>query len=397
MVNRSSAGPASPEEAEQADTITLASSFALPPPARPGDRLNDIDTPALLLDLAAFEENLRAMQAHAELNRMALRPHAKAHKCPEIALRQLALGAVGICCQKVSEAVPFVQAGVKDILISNEVVGRQKLALLARLATKARLTVCVDHPDALAALSMALQAQHASVSVLVEVDVGHKRCGVPSPRDAVELADQAARLPNVRFAGVQAYHGGIQHKRSFEQRRAAAAQSARLAARHVDALRQAGYACEVVTGGGTGTVAFDAASGVFTELQPGSYAFMDRDYGALEWGGQLVFQHALFVLGTVISTPVADRIVLDVGLKSLTGESGLPQVAKRSGLRCTTLNDEHCVLVAEGDTRPPALGERVLLIPGHCDPTFNLHDEIVVLRDREVVALWPVAARGLSR
>ena len=373
------------------------SELRLPPAASPGDSINDLDTPALLLDLHAFEENMRTLQALAEQHGVSLRPHAKAHKCPEISLRQIALGADGICCQKVSEALPFVRAGVKDILISNEVVGVQKLSLLAHLAAEARVTVCVDHPEALAALSAALDAQQSFVDVLVEVDIGQKRCGVQTPGEAVALADQIARLPNVRFAGIQAYHGGIQHKRSFEQRQRAAEKGARLAAQYVQALRQAGHACEVVTGGGTGTAAFDAASGVFTELQPGSYAFMDGDYGAMEWGDLFVLRHALFLLGTVISTPTPDRAVLDVGLKSTTGESGLPQVAGRDGLRCTGLNDEHCLLAADDAGARPALGERLRLIPAHCDPTFNLHDEVVGVRNGRVEAVWPVAARGLSR
>jgi len=381
---------------EHAQHAAAERALPLPPVARPGDGLEDIDTSALILDLDAFEENLRAMQALAEVHGVNLRPHAKAHKCPEISLRQIALGAQGVCCQKVTEALPFIRAGVRDILISNEVVGARKLDLLARLAAEVRLTVCVDHPDGLTALSAALDAHQSGVDVLVDVDIGQKRCGVQSPDEAVALADLAARLPNVRFAGIQAYHGGIQHKRSFEQRRLAAEKGARLAARYVDALRRAGHACEVVSGGGTGTAAFDAASGVFTELQPGSYAFMDGDYGAMEWGELTAFRHALFVLGTVISAPTAERAVLDVGLKSTTGESGLPQVAGRNGLRCVGLSDEHCIVAGDKAARP-SLGERLRLIPGHCDPTFNLHDEVVALRNGRVEAIWPVAARGLSR
>ncbi|MFT0849268.1 DSD1 family PLP-dependent enzyme [Achromobacter sp. F4_2707] len=365
--------------------------------ARVGDRLEDVDTPALILDLDAFEDNLRGMQSLAELHGVALRPHGKAHKCPEIALRQVALGARGICCQKVTEAWPFLQAGITDILISNEVVGRQKLELLAHLASQARVTVCVDHPEALKALSAALDARHSFVDVLVEVDIGQKRCGVQSPEQAVALANQVASLPNVRFAGIQAYHGGIQHKRSFEDRQRAAAKGVKATVGYVDALRQAGFACEVVTGGGTGTAGFDAASGVFTEVQPGSYAFMDGDYGVMEWGEVMALRHALFLQGTVISTPTPERAVLDIGLKSTSAESGLPQVVGREGLRCTALNDEHCILIAEDPRKRPALGERLLLIPGHCDPTFNLHDELVVVRQGVVEGIWPVAARGLSR
>lgn len=369
----------------------------IPRLARVGDRLEDVDTPALILDLDAFENNLRSMQALAESHGMALRPHAKAHKCPEISLRQVALGARGVCCQKVTEAVPFVQAGITDILITNEVVGRPKLELLAQLASRVHLSVCVDHPEALKALSAALDAQHSFADVLVEVDIGQKRCGVQTHAEAVALADLTVRLPNVRFAGVQAYHGGVQHKRDFDLRQRAAQKGTKTAAGFVDALRQAGYACEVVSGGGTGSAMFDAASGVFTELQPGSYAFMDADYGALEWGAVADLRHALYLWGTVISVPTAQRAVLDIGLKSTTAESGLPQPAAVPGVRCIALNDEHCILMADDPAMRPALGEKLKLIPGHCDPTFNLHDELVVVRNGLVEALWPISARGLSR
>src|SRR5690606_35125041 len=182
--------------------------------ASPGDTLDRVDTPALILELDAFEDNLRTMQALAETHGVALRPHAKAHKCPDIALRQLAMGAQGICCQKVTEAIPFIQAGITDILISNEVVGKRKLELLARLAGEARLTVCVDRASALKELSAALDARHSGEDILVEVDSGQHRCGVQSHEEAIALAELAQRLPNVRFAGIQAYHGGIQHKHS---------------------------------------------------------------------------------------------------------------------------------------------------------------------------------------
>lgn len=369
----------------------------VPPVAAIGDRIDDIDTPALILDLDAFEDNLRSMQALAESHGVALRPHGKAHKCPEIALRQVALGAQGVCCQKVSEALPFAEAGITDILITNEVVGRRKLEMLAQLAGRVKLTVCVDHPEALKALSACLDAHHSFADVLVEVDIGQKRCGAQTHAEAVALADLTARLPNVRFAGVQAYHGGVQHKRSFEQRQRAAEKGAKTTSGFVDALQHAGYACEVVTGGGTGSVKFDAASGVFTEIQPGSYAFMDADYGAMEWGEATCLQHALFLWGTVISVPTPQRAVLDIGLKSTTAESGLPQVVGRPGLQCAALNDEHCILTTDDAKLRPDLGEKLKLIPGHCDPTFNLHDELVVVRKGVVEDIWRIAARGLSR
>ncbi|MGE8672061.1 MAG: DSD1 family PLP-dependent enzyme [Achromobacter kerstersii] len=371
--------------------------IALPPPAQPGDPLARVDTPSLVLDLTPFEANLRAMQAWADRHDVALRPHAKAHKCPEIALRQLALGARGICCQKVSEALPFVAAGIRDIHISNEVVGPQKLALLAQLARTAKMSVCVDNAQNLAQISHAMAQAGAEIDVLVEVDVGQGRCGVSDDALVLALAQQARDLPGVNFVGLQAYHGSVQHYRTREERAQVCKQAARIAASHAQLLRENGIACDIITGGGTGSAEFDAASGVYTELQAGSYAFMDGDYGANEWDGPLKFQNSLFVLSTVMSVPAADRVILDAGLKSTTAECGPPAVFDAVGLTYAAINDEHGVVrVAPGATAP-ALGDVLRLVPSHVDPTFNLHDGLVVVRDGVVQDIWEIAARGFSR
>ena len=358
---------------------------------------DSVDTPSLVLDLTAFEANLRAMQAWADRHEVALRPHAKAHKCPEIALRQLALGARGICCQKVSEALPFVAAGIRDIHISNEVVGPAKLKLLAQLARVAKISVCVDNAANLAQISQAMAAAGAQVDVLVEVDVGQGRCGVADDATVLALAQQARALPGVEFAGLQAYHGSVQHFRTRQERADVCRQAARIAASYQLLLRESGIACDTITGGGTGSAEFDAASGVFTELQAGSYAFMDGDYGANEWDGPLTFKNSLFVLSTVMSTPAPDRVILDAGLKSTTAECGPPAIHGTPGLKYAAINDEHGVVrVAEG-TQPPALGDTLLLVPSHVDPTFNLHDGLVVVRDGIVQDIWEISARGFSR
>lgn len=373
-----------------------ASVPGLIPAAAPGDPLARVDTPSLVLDLDAFEHNLRAMQAWADRHGVRLRPHAKAHKCPEIARRQLALGARGICCQKVSEAVPFVAAGIDDVHISNEIVGPAKLALLAQLARVARISVCVDDAGNLADISAAMTQAAAQVEVLVEIDVGQGRCGVPDVADAVALARRVQDLPGVSFGGLQAYHGSAQHVRSHAGRAETAARAARLAADCARALRSAGIPCDRITGAGTGSAEFDAASGVYTELQAGSYAFMDGDYGANDWSGPLAFRHSLYLLTTVMSRPVAGRAVVDAGLKSTTIESGLPRVAGRDGLRYMAANDEHGVLEVAADACV-RLGDTLLLVPAHVDPTFNLHDTLVAYRDGVVEGIWDIAARGLSR
>lgn len=371
--------------------------IALPPAAQPGDPLARVDTPSLALDLTAFDTNLRAMQAWADRHEVALRPHAKAHKCPQIALRQVALGARGICCQKVSEALPFVAAGIRDIHISNEVVGPAKMTLLGQLARAAKISVCVDSAQNLAQLSAAMVQAGVEIDVLVEVDVGQGRCGVSDDATVLALAQQARALPGLNFAGLQAYHGSVQHYRTREERATVSRQAARIAASYAQLLRESGIACDTITGGGTGSVEFDAASGVYTELQAGSYAFMDGDYGANEWGGPLNFQNSLFLLSTVMSTPTPDRVVLDAGLKSASAECGPPSVYGESGLTCIAINDEHSVVRVEAGAAAPALGSVLRLVPAHVDPTFNLHDGLVVFKDGVVQDIWEISARGFSR
>ena len=373
----------------------------LPPAARPGDALAAIDTPALVLDLDAVERNLAVMQAAANAAGVALRPHAKAHKTPAIALAQLQRGAVGICCQKVSEALPFLQAGVTDIHISNQIAGPAKAALLAQMALHGRFSVCVDDAQQVADLAAATAAQGSRLAVFAEIDIGQGRCGVADAPAVLRLLDALAPHPQLRFAGLQAYHGGVQHVRSHAERQAAARRAGERTAAVVAALAAAGVACPVVTGGGSGSVEFDLAGGVYTELQPGSYVFMDGDYGRNQTDGALRFDHSLFLASTVMSQGGGGRCILDAGLKSLAVDSGLPTVwqqgAASSSLTYTAANDEHGIVRLADGTAPPPLGSQLLLVPGHCDPTLNLHDQLVALRGGVVQALWPVAARGFSR
>ena len=372
----------------------------LPPAARPGQPLAEVDTPSLVLDLDVFERNVERMQTLADRAGIRLRPHAKAHKCPDIALAQVARGAVGICCQKASEALPFVRAGIADIHISNELASPAKARMLAVLARHARISVCVDDARQVAALAQACAAAQAMVTVFVEIDVGQGRCGVADADAALRLVEEIALHPGLRFGGLQAYHGGAQHRRTRAERREAAAHAAAKAGAVVARLQAAGVACEVVTGGGTGSVEFDLASGVYTEIQPGSYVFMDGDYGRNEWDPATGFGHSLFIASTVMSVAPATRVVLDAGLKSMAVDSGLPLVRQPEGgaeLRYVAANDEHGIVECGEGAARPGLGEQVLLVPGHCDPTLNLYDELVGIRNGRVECVWPVAARGLSR
>ena len=368
--------------------------MSLPPPAAPTMPLADVDTPALLLDLDAFERNVATMAGTVRDAGVRLRPHAKSHKCPEVAKRQIAAGAVGVCCQKVSEAEAMVGGGVADVLIANEVVGRIKLARLAALAQRARISVCVDDAANVADLDDAARAAGVRLEVLVEVNVGANRCGVAPGPPALHLARVVTEFGNLRFAGIQAYHGAAQHLRSVEERRAAIAQAVEKTRHTRDLIEDEGLNCDVVTGAGTGTFLFEQASGVYNELQPGSYVFMDADYGRNTWDGFPRFEQSLYVWTAVMSAPAPGRAVVDAGLKAHSVDSGMPLVVGFPGVKYSSASDEHGVLEAAARAAAPKLGEKLRLIPGHCDPTVNLYDWLVCVRGERVEALWPITARG---
>jgi D-serine deaminase-like pyridoxal phosphate-dependent protein len=368
----------------------------LAPPARAGQALADVDTPALLLDLDAFERNLDRMDQTLAGSKVRVRPHAKSHKCPEIALRQMAHGAVGVCCQKVSEAEAMVEGGVMNVMVSNEVVGAAKLARLAALARRARVSVCVDDPRNVADLDAAARNAGVKIDVLVEVNVGADRCGVPPGAPAVALARAVASSKNLRFAGLHAYQGAAQHTRKPVDRQAAIAKAVDAVRATTSLLQAAGLKADLVTGAGTGTYLLEAGSGVYNEIQPGSYIFMDADYGRnLDEAGQpvKVFEQSLFVWTTVMSHTVAERAVVDAGLKALSVDSGMPLVADLPGVEFLKASDEHGVLSLPAGSRIQ-VGDKIRLVPGHCDPTVNLYDWIVGVRSGKVESVWPIAARG---
>jgi D-serine deaminase-like pyridoxal phosphate-dependent protein len=365
--------------------------------AQPGDPLDAVDTPALILDLDAFERNLARMAAALHGSTVRLRPHSKSHKCPQIALRQVALGAVGICCQKVSEAALFADAGIQDILVTNQVVGETKLRHLASLARAARIGVLVDHPQQIKALAAVALAHGVTLDVYVEVDVGANRCGVAPGDDAVQLALQIAVSASLRFAGLQCYQGPAQHLRTPAERAAAIGAAAAAARMTQLAIEACGIPVERITGAGTGSFVHERDSGVFNEIQAGSYVFMDRDYGDNQRGdGDIAFEHALFVRTTVMSRTAALHAVVDAGLKASSVDSGMPSVFQRDDLRYLKASDEHGVLVNlnTADSAAVSLGDQLMLVPGHCDPTVNLYDELVCVRGQRVEAIWPISARG---
>jgi len=370
-----------------------------PAPARIGASLDEIDTPALLIDLDPFERNIAKMASFASANGVRLRPHAKTHKCPTIARKQIDAGAVGQCCQKVGEAEALVRGGVRDVFVSNQVVGEQKLRRLAALAKEATVGLCFDAAEQVDAASRAATEAGVMIGGYVEIEVGMQRCGVSAPEAARDLAMRIAAAPGLAFVGLQAYHGSAQHLPTWDERRAAIERSAAIVRDTVQSLRAAGLTSPAITGAGTGTFRIEGTSGLWNELQAGSYVFMDTDYARIggEGGGSYdEFEHSLFVLSTVMSTPTTDRAIVDAGLKAYSAEKGPPWVHGRPGLEVTGVSDEHGKIIVSRDAQRLRLGDKVMLIPGHCDPTVNLHDWYVCVRDGRVETLWPITARGAS-
>ena len=363
-----------------------------------GQPVAAVETPALVVELDALERNIARMAAFARTHHLRLRPHAKTHKCAAIARLQMDAGAVGVCVQKVSEAQALAAAGAADLYISNEVIDPAKLERVAELAGRVRLAIAVDSSLGVDRLATALKAAGTMVEVFVEVDVGHGRCGV-APAAAGALARQVVSH-GLRFGGLQAYHGAAQHLRSVAERAAAIAHAAGQARGAQASISAAGLSCPLVTGAGTGTFIHEAESGVYGELQAGSYVFLDRDYAdnARDEAAPR-FEHALFVKSQVMSRGHAHAVV-DAGHKTHAIDSGLPLVWGRP-LDFRNGGDEHGILrpLPGGSADAlPALGETVWLVPGHCDPTVNLHEHFVAVRgglkDGTVEAVWPIEARG---
>ncbi|UWQ43640.1 DSD1 family PLP-dependent enzyme (plasmid) [Leisingera aquaemixtae] len=368
-------------------------------PAVPGMDEADIQTPALVLDLDALERNIKKMGDYAKAHGMRHRVHGKMHKSVDVAKLQEELGgAVGVCCQKVSEAEVFARGGIKDILVSNQVRDPLKIDRLARLPKLgARTIVCVDDIDNVADLSAAAQKHGTELEVFVEIDCGAGRCGVTTTEAVVEIAKAVNAAQNLKFSGIQAYQGAMQHMDSYEDRKAKLDIAIAQVADAVEGLKAEGIACELVSGGGTGSYYFESNSGVYNELQCGSYAFMDADYGRiLDKDGNRIdqgeWENAFFLLTQVMSHAKADKAIVDAGLKAQSVDSGLPFVFGRDDVEYIKCSDEHGV-VSDPDGALK-VGDKLRLVPGHCDPTANVHDWYVGVRNGKVETVWPVSARG---
>lgn len=368
-------------------------------PAVPGMPESEIQTPALVLDLDALERNIRKMGEIAKSMGMRHRLHGKMHKSVDIAhLQQELGGACGVCCQKVSEAEVFARGGIMDVLVTNQVRDPAKIDRLARLPLLgARTLCCVDDKDNVADLSAAAIRHGTQIECLVEIDCGAGRCGVTSTQAVVEIAQAIAAASGLRFAGIQAYQGAMQHLESFEERREKLDIAIGMVREAVEALRAQGLECDIVAGGGTGSYYFEGASGVYNELQCGSYAFMDADYGRIrDADGQRIdqgeWENALFILTSVMSHAKPEKAICDAGLKAQSVDSGLPFIYGRDDVEYVKCSDEHGVIADPNGVLK--VNEKLRLVPGHCDPTCNVHDWYVGVRNGIVESVWPVSARG---
>jgi len=368
-------------------------------PAKPGMDAADIQTPALVLDLDALERNIKKMGDYARSHGMRHRVHGKMHKSVDVAKLQESLGgACGVCCQKVSEAEVFARGGIKDVMVSNQVTDPAKIDRLARMPKLgARVLVCVDDPANVADLSAAAQKHGTQIEALVEIDCGAGRCGVTSTQDVVTIAKMIDTAQYLKFAGIQAYQGAMQHLDTYDDRQEKTQVAIDMVKDAIAGLKENGLDCDIVGGGGTGSYYFESNSGVFNELQCGSYAFMDADYGRiLDKDGNRIdqgeWENALFILTTVMSHAKADKAIVDAGLKAQSVDSGLPTVYGRDDVEYVKCSDEHGVVMDPKGALN--VNDKLKLVPGHCDPTCNVHDWYVGVRDGKVETVWPVSARG---
>ncbi|SIT13424.1 D-3-hydroxyaspartate aldolase [Roseivivax lentus] len=360
---------------------------------------SEVQTPCLVLDLDALERNIKKMGDYAKAHGMRHRVHGKMHKSVDVAKLQIELGgAVGVCCQKVSEAEVFARGGIKDVLVSNQVREPAKIDRLARMPKLgARTICCVDQIENVADLSAAAQKHGTEIECLVEIDCGAGRCGVTTIPAVVEIAKAIDAAPGLKFSGIQAYQGAMQHLDSYEERKEKTDIAIAMVRDAVDTLKAEGLECDIVGGGGTGSYYFESNSGVYNELQCGSYAFMDADYGRiLDKDGKRIdkgeWENALFILTSVMSHAKAEKAIVDAGLKAQSVDSGLPFIFGRDDVEYVKCSDEHGVVADPKGVL--AVNEKLKLVPGHCDPTCNVHDWYVGLRNGKVETLWPVSARG---
>ena len=359
----------------------------------PGTPIEELDTPCIVVDLDIAEANIAKLQAAANEMGVGVRPHFKTHKSPYWARKQIAAGAIGICAAKIGEAEVMVEAGVPDVMITNQVIGARKIARLVALARAANMIVAVDDASNVVELSEASVAAGAELGVIVEVNVGMNRCGVDGD-GAVELAKQVVRSEGLRFDGLMGYEGHTVAQRDYETRKTEAEKAMAIVTGAADKIRVAGMDVGIVSAAGTGTYTITGRVEGITELQCGSYVFMDGDY--LEVFDD--FAPALSVLSTVVSRQKDDLAVTDLGLKSISVDRGLADVLSPSGASIIGHSEEHTKIELKGEeARSLKIGDRVRVRPRHGDTTINLHDYYFGVRNGRLEAAIPIPGRGKFR
>ena len=361
-----------------------------------GRHKTELDTPALLIDLDKMEANIRKMADYFTSVNADLRPHLKTHKTPIIAHKQIAAGAIGVTCAKLGEAEAVVHAGIRDVLIANQIVGTQKIARLINLAKRSEIMVAVDNAQNVQAISEAALAKGVTIRILVEVNIGMKRCGVEPGKATLELAHQVCKSPNLKFEGLMGYEGHTVANPNRTEREVSTRESMQHLIETKHFLEKHGIEVSIMSGGGTGTFDITGSIPEMTEVQAGSYVFMDSTYRNVEGVGEK-FNCALSVLATVVSRPEQNRIIVDAGLKVLTKEFGIPQPIGIQGLEMTGLSEEHGKMQATDTNIPLIPGEKLEILPTHCCTTVNLHDKYYGLRNDIVESVWEITARGRAQ
>tara|TARA_Y100001970_G_scaffold55239_3_gene70000 strand:+ start:620 stop:1714 length:1095 start_codon:yes stop_codon:yes gene_type:complete len=360
-------------------------------------KAEDLDTPVLTIDADALERNIARMKNMTEAAGISYRPHAKTHKSATVARMQIDAGATGVCCAKLGEAEVLVSKGIDDILITTPVVGESKIGRLLAARNQARISVVADNEENINMLGRIAQLGGVALDVLVEVDIGQGRCGVAPGPEAARLAQIISGHPCLNFAGLQGYQGKIQMTVDPAERATQTETGLDKLAATIAEVENAGLQVGIRTGGGTGTSPFDLDRGLLTEIQTGSYVFMDSRYGSIGWpdANAPPFENALFILTAVVSKPETGRVIIDVGLKSASNDHGVPVVHGIEGCVFEYGGDEHGILrMKDGADVPLNIGDKIQLTPSHCDTTTNLYDTYIVLKGDEVVDVWPVDARG---
>ncbi len=355
-----------------------------------GLSIKNIDTPALLLDAELLELNIKKMAHFAKEHNISLRPHAKTHKCPTIAHKQIKAGAIGVTCAKLSEAEIMGYSGVEEILIANQIINKEKIERLVSLSRHCQVIVAVDSIINAEAISEVAQSHGETINVIIECNIGMDRCGTNSTKETLQLAESISKLPGIKLRGLMGYEGHTVFTTPPEERLKKCRIANKILKENIDALQKHGFSTEIVSGGGTGTFDITGIDKNMTEIQVGSYVTMDMKYKSVG----IDFHLALSVLSTVISRPNKNTAIIDVGMKGITKEFGLPVVKDVKGITVISLSEEHGKLQLSDSAVDIKIGDKIELIPGHGCTTINLHDKYHVHRHDLLEAVWTIAARG---